>query len=299
MNNSVLKHPTDMLTKTERDKVAESPGVRTKWRAFYDCERELFAMYENPSVHGIEILAQHKDYKPVYETVQSDVDNKMVLRPPRYIRTISYLTGKAHENVKAIVDEMRDHYTNAMVAEGKYTLNKKGDPVVKLPARFPEIIKNVASIKIATYAAHASTSITTKEDVAFTKSSYAQWDGLKEQGLEIMWQSVMNDFESCGINTYIKDNALMISSSDLLKYAGATQMQMRRETGTSFECSIKKLDQEKPMRRAYGFLMFDNKVPILQQVYREVKVKQMSAKADEITFSFIPSNISFWVITKK
>lgn len=265
-------------------------SIKSLWRGFYECERDLFSYFtpEACAQNGIQILMQEDGCTPSYHDIISPDTGKTTSSPPKQIRTIAYVPDALSRDIKKITHNMRDLYIQAVEeTTGEFK---------RLPRRFPKFFTGVNEIRISTYPAHASTKIIAGKNPMLSKATNSEYALLKPAQVDVMFNDIINQFQSLGIGSYLKDNQLMINGDDLLRYAGATRIQMRKQTGHSYECRIFTEGESKATRCAYGFLLLDTKPVTMHVQQHKLPERRIENKAQLIEFDFIPENIKFWKV---
>lgn len=274
----------------QKEHWVDGKSANQHWAEFFDIERQLFdLMVKNIN---IPLLESVDGFLPEYKMSLND-KGKTVFHPPRTIRAIyhtspNYLKTK----VQPLISTMEAAYTAARMAIG----DDESD--LTRPARFPKVKKGIKLIKISSSEAHRSHKVDPKKNLVILKRRSKDYTGKEDQDVQQIWSELINNFSGFGIRAYASDDELSIDSQDLINYANGCDVQFRVATGKTYTAWLYNEDEEKE-KVAYGFIICEG-TPAIETCKPVINRKnQITAKATELPFDFLPKGFSMWAKTAK
>jgi len=83
-------------------------SVRALWREYFDFEREIYAMFENPEENGFNLIKKIQGMEPEYK-IEHRKKSGPVYHPPRHIRYIAWMAmegkvGTRYQDFKYLIE---------------------------------------------------------------------------------------------------------------------------------------------------------------------------------------------------
>ena len=286
-----------------------SKSVRALWREYFDFEREILAMFENPKDNGIHIIDQIPGMEPAYK-IEHRKNSGPVYHPPRHIRYIAWMAtdgkpGTRFQDMKSLIRSKPGPTGQNDVDGDLKKLYKKikkelGEEFNRMPLRTPTFKQNISSIGHSSYPAYYSEKITT-EDFRLGLRAWSKFKGKSNEEIIHLAKRFSDQLRSLNIASEVNENdvSIEISGSDLIKHAGSKHVQLRMATGMQHKLRlINKDPKEDDEWVPYGFIILDGPCHFYQVKQRKTTLR-IEHDATQISLPFLHKDIKFWDTTKR
>ena len=261
------------------------------WRAFHKAERKLFDYL----VDNCDCLFSIGGHEPAYLEYLNQ-HGVTLEKPPRFVHWIGKLKTSEIEYIQ-LIEQMQQLYQAAL-----------GDNFKNYPVRFPDFYRGVEQINISSSTAYESKAVKSstlilKESLILDLEQSLQVRTLFEADIEMLKSiafpipeirttSKLTPFY--GVQKFLE---LVITTDQLFDYAGTSNIQKRRMTGTSYRALVRFSGQSFGHRKKLGLMVIDqhSDVTIVQANKQAPRPHALAVSGDQMR---LPIELDFQLFRK-
>lgn len=255
-----------------------------RWKNFFNAEKQLFD-YLNSQAECLYAIGA-LEYQRFFSLSGAELE-----RPPKFIHWIARLKEHEHEFLR-LQNEVCLSYKNAL-----------GDAFKSFPVRFSEFYRDIEQINITTHPAIQSLPVK-KDGFTLVKSSVFNADDI--DSIQFQFDSYVKTCVAAGLKAKTEIDLLgnpsinlLISSSDLFSFSGASRIQKRKCTGEQYRARIRKNGASSGQRVKFGLIVLDvnSQALIFHPAPQGQRPHALDSKNKEIVLP-VPSDWQFYNVSE-